>query len=131
MKCKITLIIVCTLVLPLAYLFWHRSSTPRPVASNLTVGTWRASGKIAHEGGALIVFEFTRTNTSWAGTFFMLDPNQPDNFAIGLSSPIQIDEASERDVRFTVTWPGNHFQDEMILHFDESLAEAEVHATLE
>jgi hypothetical protein len=131
MKRKVILIIVCALLLLGGAYFVRRSRPSHPNTSNVAFGAWRASAKLAHEGGPSIVFEFTRTNTTWAGTFFMLDPNQPDNFAIALSSPIQIDGISDRDIRFTVVWPSDHFRDEMVLHFDESLVEAEVHATLE
>lgn len=115
MKRKSTIFIIgFLLLLVVISLLIHRTSVSGGVRPSGASGIWRASGKIAHEGGPLIVFEFGRTNSTWTGPFFILDPSQPDNFAISLHSPIQIDEATERDLRFIVVWPGSHFRDEMV-----------------
>lgn len=79
-------------------------------------GTWRAS----HPNGdrPALAIELTRDGKYFHGAMFLLDPNQPQNFASGQRFPMVIKSADDREIIYSVEFLA-HEPDRLVLRLDK------------
>ncbi|HEV8059686.1 MAG TPA: hypothetical protein VGP68_07425 [Gemmataceae bacterium] len=90
-------------------------------------GTWQASFENGDKPG--IGIELIRTKDGLSGWLFLLDPNKPHDFSTGSRRRMEIQKASDREIRFAVQWLPTQ-RDEMLLLLSSPLAGRSVSAEL-
>ena len=96
-------------------------------ASTIAAGTWRASVDNGDKPG--IGIELTQTNDGISGWLYLLDPNKPHDFSGGSRRLMEIQKATDREIRFAVQWLPTR-RDEMVLVLASPLTGRSVSAVM-